>query len=299
MKNHTEVTVAYVALEHVEEFALSEKRNETRRQAKVVALKVRSVATGGFLIAPVEDVFLGNFAIRGVTPAVSASSDASVPQLEEFDRLEITFELVQNLAILSTREKKLVLAGINDIAVTLPQDATLVAVVPAPAGTFHVTAFDIDTDEQNELGYHINGTVPQDWNGIALRKREAALSEQRRIKNEKESQRRQASERAELEAKAAQMRREAEAMPVEMFETKDREVAAQLRVAYRLQIVQSKRTKDANGQVVFRIEDPDGYGPSIAAAVATKRKELAAQHEDADAYFERQRREADEVLAAR
>jgi hypothetical protein len=64
-----------------------------------------------------------------------------------------------------------------------------------------------------------------------------------------------------------------------MFETKDREVAAQLRAAYRLQIVQSKRAKDSNGQVVFRIEDPDGYGPSIPGGVATKRKELAAQHD--------------------
>src|SRR6266481_2618578 len=113
MKNETAITIGYVALEHGEEFALSEKRNETRRQARVVALKVRSIETSGFLIDPVEGVFLGKFAIRGVTPAVSASSDASVPQLQEFDRLEITFELVQNLAILSTREKKLVLAGIN------------------------------------------------------------------------------------------------------------------------------------------------------------------------------------------
>jgi len=51
--------------------------------------------------------------------------------------------------------------------------------------------------------------------------------------------------------------------------------------------------------VTVRIEDPDGLGPSIAAGVAAKRKELAAQHEDADAWFERQRREAEEAALAR
>jgi hypothetical protein len=88
-------------------------------------------------------------------------------------------------------------------------------------------------------------------------------------------------------------------VPVATFETKDAEVASQLTAAYRLQFVVSKRAKDGNGQVVFRIEDPDGLGPSIAAGVAAKRKELAAQHEDADAWFERQRREAEEAALAR
>ena len=134
---------------------------------------------------------------------------------------------------------------------------------------------------------------------LALQRRKTTLNERRQVQHEKEERRRQAAERAAQEAAAAQMRRKAEAMPVEMFETKDREVAAQLRAAYRPQIVQSKRAMDANGQVIFSIEDPEGHGPSIAAAVATKRKELAAQHEDADAWFERQRREADEVLSAR
>jgi hypothetical protein len=96
---------------------------------------------------------------------------------------------------------------------------------------------------------------------------------------------------AEQEAKAAQKRRD-EAKPVPRFETKDSEAAAQLRASYRLQIVQSKRAQDANGQIVFSIEDPEGRGPSIAAGVAARREELAAQHEDADAWFERQRREA-------
>jgi hypothetical protein len=43
------------------------------------------------------------------------------------------------------------------------------------------------------------------------------------------------------------------------------------------------------------IEDPERHGPGVAAAVAAKREELAAQRIDPDAWFERQRREADEA----
>ena len=299
MKTETDITIGYIALGHSEKVFIGETRTEPRCQAKLVALKLRSVETEGMFIEPIEEVALGQLSVRGVTPAIAATADASVPRLEEPEGLEVDFHPVQSLGIVRTREKMLMLADLGDDEITLPPDTELVGVVPAPAGTFEVRAYDGETDERNKLGYHVNGTVPRNWIELALARREKTLNERRRVQHEKDEKRRQAAERAEQEAKAAQMRREADAMPVEMFETKDREVASQLRSAYRLQIVQSKRAKDANGQVVFRIEDPEGHGPGIAAAVATKRKELAAQHEDADAWFERQRREADEALAAR
>jgi hypothetical protein len=54
-----------------------------------------------------------------------------------------------------------------------------------------------------------------------------------------------------------------------------------------------------SGQVAFSIEDPERRGLGVAAAVAAKRAELAAHRVDADAWFETQRREADEALSAR
>jgi hypothetical protein len=44
---------------------------------------------------------------------------------------------------------------------------------------------------------------------------------------------------------------------------------------------------------------PERRGPGVAAAVAAKREELGAQRVDADAWFEKQRREADEAVPAR
>jgi hypothetical protein len=299
MKNETEVTIAHIALSRDKNMSIGENRKDIRKETKLVALKVRSVETEGFFIELVEEIALGNFSIVGITHVLVAESDASVPSLAEPEGLEINRHPVQSLGIVRTRDKKLMLAVIGDKEVTLPPDTELVGVALAPTGTFHVSAYDDSTLENFKLGYHINGTPSPNWVALALARREKTLNERRREEREKEGKRRQASERAAQEAAAAQMRREAEAIPGEMFTTKDREVAAQLRAAYRLQIVQSKRAKDANGQVVFRIEDPEGHGPGIAAAVATKRKELAAQHEDADAWFERQRREADEVLSAR
>jgi hypothetical protein len=64
------------------------------------------------------------------------------------------------------------------------------------AGTFEVTAFDDLTQETNKLGYTFAGTVPLDWVALAKRKREAVLSERRRVKAEKEAQLRQAAERS-------------------------------------------------------------------------------------------------------
>jgi hypothetical protein len=299
MKNETEITIAYIALEHAEEAFVGEQRRVTQSTGRLEGLKVRAVQTEDEYIPLVQEINLGRFELRGVTPALQSAADASVPRLEEPDRLEIDFHPVQILALVRTRENRLVLADLGEGQVDLPQDIRLLGVVPAPAGTFEVTSYDSLTKQNNKLGYHFNGTVPTIWVNLALRKREAAQAEKRRRQEEIEKERRDAAEHAEQERIAAQMREAAEAMPVEMFETKDREVAAQLRAAYRLQIVQSKRAKDANGQVIFSIEDPEGHGPGIAAAVATKRKELAAQHEDPDAWFERQRREADEVLSAR
>jgi hypothetical protein len=257
---------------------------------------VRSVQTEDEYIPLVQEINLGRFELRGVTPALQSEADTSVPSLPAQDRLKIDFRPVQILAIVRTRENRLVLADLGEGEVDLPQDARLLGVLPAPA--FEVTADDDLTQETNKLGYHFNGTVPGTWADLALRKREAAQAEEGRRQEAIENERRQAAERAEQETKAAQKRRD-EAKPVPRFETKDTEAAAQLRAAYRPQIVLSKRSQDANGKVIFSIEDPEGHGPGIAAAVAAKRKELAAQHEDADAWFERQRREADEALAAR
>ncbi|HXP17012.1 MAG TPA: hypothetical protein VN868_07915, partial [Terriglobales bacterium] len=109
------------------------------------------------------------------------------------------------------------------------------------------------------------------------------------MRRDKDEERRQAAERAEQEPKAAQKRKDEE-VPVPTFETKDSEVAAQLRAAYRPQFVRSKRAKDANGQVVFSMEDPERREPGVATAVAAKREEHAAQRIDPDEWFERQRR---------
>jgi hypothetical protein len=99
------------------------------------------------------------------------------------------------------------------------------------------------------------------------------------LRRDKDEKRGQAAERAKQEAKAAQKR-----VPVPTFETKDAEVAAQLSAAYRPQFVRSKRAKDASGQIVFSIEDPERRGPGVAAEVAAKREELAAQRMNPDAF---------------
>ena len=69
------------------------------------------------------------------------------------------------------------------------------------------------------------------------------------------AKKRKAAERVEQEAKAAQKRRD-EAKPVEMFETKDYEFAAQLTAVYRPQFVRSKLAQDANGRSSSRSKIP-------------------------------------------
>jgi hypothetical protein len=91
------------------------------------------------------------------------------------------------------------------------------------------------------------------------------------VQREKDEKCRQAADAAEKDRQAA-AKRKAEEKPVEMFETSDPEVVAQLRATYRPQSVQSKRAKNANGQVAFRIEDPERRGPGVAEAVAAKRR---------------------------
>jgi hypothetical protein len=293
MKNETEITVGYVALEHAEQVAIGERRSETRRQAKLVALKVRSVETDGMFIEPVEEIALGLFGIRGITPVSSSASNAAVPHLEEPEKVEITREPVQSLGLVRTRENKLVLADLGEDEVALPNDDQLVGVVPAPAGTFSVNVYDGATNEEFRLGFHINGTAPRNWVELALARRETTLNERRRVQREKEEKRRQAAERTEQDAKAAQ-KRKAEETPVPVFETTDPEVAARLREAYRFLLIHIKKS----GGKYF-IEDVENRGPAIALAVQNEREELRKQGVDADKYFGKKREEYVEALAAR
>jgi hypothetical protein len=295
MKNETSITVGFVALYHEENVLIGDTRREWQREAKIVPLKIRSVETGGFIIEPVEDIFLGKFEIRGVTPVSSPASDASMPHLEEPGQMKIYFDPVQSLAIVRTRENKLAFADLGDDEETaLPKDAQLVGVVPAPAGTFEVTAHDSLTEQNNKLGYHFAGTVPGTWADLALRKREAAQAEERRRQEEIEKERRQAAERAEQEAAAAQKRREAEAQPVEMFETADSEVAARLREVYRPALISIKKVG-----VKYLVADYEDYGKEIAIAVQNERAELRRQNMDPDQAFAKRREERAEALAAR
>jgi hypothetical protein len=292
MKNETEITIGYVALGHSEKVFIGETRTEPRCQAKLVALKLRSVETEGMFIEPIEEVALGQLSVRGVTPAIAATADASVPRLEEPEGLEVDFHPVQSLGLVRTREKMLMLADLGDDEITLPPDTELVGVVPAPAGTFEVRAYDGETDERNKLGYHVNGTVPRNWVELALARRETTLNERRRVQHEKDEKRRQAAERAQQE-KAAQKQRD-EQKPVENFETTDPEVVARLREAYRFLLIHIKKSEGK-----YFIEDVENRGPAIASTVQTEREELRKQNADPDKVFAKRREEAAEALAAR
>jgi hypothetical protein len=294
MKNGTEITIGYVALGHSEKVFIGETRTEPRCQAKLVALKLRSVETEGMFIEPIEEVALGQLSVRGVTPAIAATADASVPRLEEPEGLEINFHPVQSLGIVRTRENKLVLAHLGEDEITLPPDTELVGVAPSPAGTFHVSAYDDATLEKFKLGYRVNGTPSPNWVALALARREKTLAERRRVQHEKDEKRRQAADRAAQEARAAQKRRAAEAMPIEMFETADSEVASRLREAYRPALVQGKKV----GGKYF-IEDPEDLGTEITVAVQSERQTLREQNIDPDTVFVKRREEAAEALAAR
>jgi len=152
----TSIAVAFIALGHTENAAISEKRYERHCQARLVALKLRSVETEGMFIEPVEEIALGKLSVRGVTPVSAVVSDAKVPPHDEPEKLEIDFDPVQSFGIVSTREKTLVLADLGDEEVLLPADLELIGVVPAPAGTFSVNVYDGETNDEFRLGYHIN-----------------------------------------------------------------------------------------------------------------------------------------------
>jgi hypothetical protein len=292
MKDETDITIAHIALSRDKDMSIGENRKDIRKEAKLVALKVRSVETEGFFIEQEEEIALGSFSIVGITPAIVGS--ASVPRLKEPEGLKIDFHPVQSLGIVRTRDKKLILAVIGDKEVTLPPDTELVGVVAAPVGAFEVTAYDSLTKQNNKLGYHFTGTVPGTWTDLALRKREAAQEEKRRRQEEIENERRQAAERAEQEAKAAQMKREADAQPVEMFTTSDPEVADRLREAYRPALISIKKVG-----VKYFVEDYEDRGKEIAASVQNERAELRRQNADPDKVFAKRREERAEILAGR
>jgi hypothetical protein len=272
---------------------VGDTRREWQRKAKIVPLKIRSVETEKVFIDPVEEIALGNFSIVGVTAASATVSDAKVPPHEEPEKLEIDFHLVQNLAILSTRENTLVLADFDDEEITLPSDTKLVGVVPAPSGTFHVSAYDDATLENFKLGYHVNGTPSPNWVALALARREATLNERRRVQHEKDEKRRLAAEHAEQEAATAQ-KRQAEAKPVPVFETTDYEVTVRLREAYRPALIHVKKS---GGK--YLVEDVERHGQAIAVAVQAERAELRKQNADPDRVFAKRREERAEALAAR
>jgi hypothetical protein len=82
-------------------------------------------------------------------------------------------------------------------------NSALVGLVPAPAGTFEVTAYDIITDGNNKSGYHLSGTVARNWVEIA-RNREVALAERQRRKKEREKQKLLEAERTDRAAQSVQ-----------------------------------------------------------------------------------------------
>jgi hypothetical protein len=269
---------------------------QTHRTAKLVPLRVKSVAMADSDFIPLATAHsLAGYHVVGVTwRPVKGDEMISFPPAETKTGLEFHHKTIQAFGVVLTRTGQLVLLPANGLDQKLPDGSELAGTIPAPKGTHLLRAHDRVTDEEMyTLGIVFPNTVQPDWVGLALDRREKVLAELEEERREREAER-----RAEMEAeRLAKVEASKPPKPMPTFETSDIEVVRRMRSNYGY-LSLNIETSGSGESLRYHVDDPNGFGPGLAAAVADERAELERANVDADAEFAKRRDRADEHARA-
>jgi hypothetical protein len=285
------ITLGFIALQRTSTEHVGEMRKQTRHSARLVPIRVRSIATDDVFVPLAEEITLSADAelvdvifrpVRGadvVLPEEKGASSDSAPTLE------FTPARIPAFGLVRTRGGKLVLADL-DGEISLPADSELVGAISAPVGTHALDVYDRSTDEMYRLGYSFPNTIQPDWIQLALDRRQQTLADRAAERREREAERRAEMEEA-VRVKKEKLEREANrAKPAPTFATADKEVVYQMQEAYAAKYLRRIEVSRSAPDQPYLVEDPETFGPAIAEGIAAKREELGA---GADAHFERER----------
>jgi hypothetical protein len=278
-----EIALGFAALQSTRTESLGETRNHARHSARLVPIRVRSIATDDVFVPLAKDIVLSpGTELVGVIFRPVRGGDVVLPDQRNaspLHSLEFTPARISAFGLVRTSEGKLVLADV-DGELSLPSADELVGVIAAPVGTHALDVYDPKTDEMYRIGYSFPNTIQPDWVQLALDRRESVLAERAAERREREAER-----RAELEAEQERERAAATpAKPIPTFETSDIEVVRRIRAQYNYQTIRIE-TSGTSESLRYHVEDFNNFGPSHAAAVADEREEFARNGIDADEAF--------------
>jgi hypothetical protein len=288
------IDLGYAAAQRKYETPIGPASNRKDRAAKLVPLRVKSVATADSEFIPLASTHsLAGYHVVGVTWRPVKEEKISLPSVEMKTGLEFQHKTIQAFGVVLTNAGQIVLLPANGLEQPLPSGFDLVGTIPAPKGTYLLRVHDRVTDEEMyTLGIVFPNTVQPDWVELAKDRRERVLAEQEEERREREAER--GAEMEEVErAKKEKLEREASrAKPVQTFATSDKEVIYQMQEAYAARYLRRIEVSRSGPDQPYLVEDPENFGPAIAERVAAKREELGP---GAESYFERERDRAEET----